>query len=102
MASPEASMRSPRLAASEMVRMARRMVRETERTERTERTEGFGLRPFSVLSVLSVLSPHTPLPPKRQLHHLRRQPLAAAVDLELRSRLGHRGRQVGGADADAE
>ena len=46
----------------------------------------------SVLRRASRLLPHAPLRPERQLHHLRRQPLAAALDLELRSRLRGRGR----------
>src|SRR5258705_7232428 len=74
MASPEVSARSPRWPASEMVRIARRIL----------------------------LLLHAPLRQERQLHPLRREPLTAAVDLELRSRLCRRRGQVGGSDPHAE
>src|SRR6476646_7151036 len=114
MASPEVSARSPRWPASEIVSMASRTgERKDGRTERRngganarltphpERSEGWGvlpsLRPSRLPSFL-----HTSLGPERQLHHLRLQALAAAFDLEPGAGLGHVGREVGGADAEAE
>ena len=45
---------------------------------------------------------HAPFFQNGRRHHLRRHPLAAALDLELGARLGGRGGQVRRADAHAE
>src|SRR6185437_1083479 len=82
---PDASARSPREQASEMVRMARR------------RDTGSGKRDATVVKL-----PVRALVIERHLHDGGRNTFAADLDRKARIGPGQRGGEVAGADRDAE